>query len=68
MGLHLLLDAPIETSLPRLFETLDQERYQEAKERIHQIPLVALLDDHNSCASLVHALAAKTLGGWQPVT
>ncbi len=58
-GIDLLLDGPIEISLPRLFETLDQERYQEAKERIHQIPLVALLDDHNSCASLVQALAAK---------
>jgi hypothetical protein len=45
-----------------LFASLDQRRYQQAKDRIDRIPLAALVDDQAACAALVQALASQSPG------
>lgn len=55
-GAGVLLSEPLESSLVRFFQGLDEEGYLAARAAVDALPLGALMDDAPDCARLVRAL------------
>jgi len=52
----ILLDEPLETSLPAFFAGLDRDRFDAARRAIAAIPVTAFLHDQADCAALTSRL------------